>query len=355
MKMKKYNIKLSNGENAKLVEDNQIKILQSKKYNFIFDKKDGFFARWGETKEDDGDLELGLPEIADIEISTVCNGVGGICKFCYKSNRPVGENMTIDTFSKVLDKLPPSVTQVALGIGNIDGNPDLWNIMEYCHSKGVIPNITINGGRMNKELFDKLASLVGACAVSKYDKDTTYNAVKELTDRGLKQTNIHFMLSEETFDDALQTLKDIKEDERLKNLNAIVFLSLKTKGCAKDGFVQLSQDKFKLLVDTALENKISIGFDSCGSDKFLKSIEGSDKFDEMETMVEKCEATIYSSYISVKGDYFPCSFCEGDDWKTGLSVLECNDFLKDIWFNKKTKDFQNKLLGCNRNCPIYKI
>jgi MoaA/NifB/PqqE/SkfB family radical SAM enzyme len=349
-------IKLSNGETARLVEDANTKVLQSKNYNFIFNKSNGFFVRWGETKEDDGDLSVGLPEIADIEISTVCNGVHGICKFCYKENTPRGENMSLETFQTVLEKLPPTVTQVALGIGNIDGNPDLWNIMKYCHSKGVIPNITINGSRMNDELFDRLASTVGACAVSKYDKDTTYNAVKELTDRGLKQTNIHFMLSEETFDDAMQTLDDIKTDNRLQKLNAIVFLSLKTKGCAKTGFLQLSQDKFKALVDRAIDNNIPIGFDSCGSFKFLKSIEGRKNYKMMEAMVEPCEATIYSSYINVKGDYFPCSFATNTtNWEKGISVIDCDDFLNDVWNNEKTKEFKGRLLHCGRDCPIYKI
>jgi hypothetical protein len=264
--------------------------------------------------------------------------------------------MSFDTFRKILNKLPPSVTQIALGIGNIDGNPELWRIIDYCHIKGIIPNITINGGRMTSELYDKIASFIGACAISKYDKDLTYRAVKELTDRGLKQTNIHFMLSEETFEDAMQTLDDIKTDDRLKKLNAIVFLSLKTKGRAAEcGYTQLSQEKFTKIVDKAIENNIPIGFDSCGSTKFLKAIEGRSNYKMMETMVEKCEAAIYSTYISIDGAYYPCSFCENEDWKEGISVVNCNDFLKDVWYNEKTKEFKEKLLKCNRDCPIYKI
>jgi len=354
--MKKHTIKLINGEKATVLDDTTVKVLKSKNYNFIFNKLNGFFARWGKTKDDDGDFEVGLPEIADIEISTICNGVHGVCKFCYKSNTPKGENMSLGTFKIILDKLPPTITQVALGIGNIDGNPDLWGIMEYCLEKGVIPNITINGGRMTEELFDKLASTVGACAVSKYDKDLTYNAVEALTKRGLKQTNIHFMLSEETFDDAMETLKDIKTDERLKKLNAIVFMSLKTKGCAKSGFLQLNQDKFKQMVDYALENNVPIGFDSCGSFKFLKSIEDHKDYKKMAQMVEPCEATIYSSYIDVYGFYFPCSFATNTtNWEKGLSIIDCEDFLIDVWFNEKTQIFKKKLLKCGRDCPIYKI
>jgi len=104
---------------TKILDSPTKKILISKDYNFYFDKKTGFFARWGETKEDDGDLEKGLPEIADIEISTVCHGVGNHCKICYKANTGTGDNMSLETFEKVLDSLPLSVTQIAIGIGDL--------------------------------------------------------------------------------------------------------------------------------------------------------------------------------------------------------------------------------------------
>lgn len=354
--MKKYEIELINGEIATIIDKDKTKILKSENYNFFFNKETGFFARWGKTQEEDGNIELCLPEIADIEISTICNGVNGICKFCYKENNPKGKNMCLDTFKKVFNKLPHSVTQIAFGIGNIDGNEDLWEIMKYTRENGVIPNITINAARMTPELFDNMASTVGACAISLYDKELTYNAVKELTDRGLKQTNIHFMLSDETYDKALETLKDIKTDIRLKKLNAVVFLSLKTKGCAIKGFKQLKQEKFDDIVNYAMENNIPIGFDSCGSQKFLKSIENHKQYKNIETMVEPCEATIYSSYIDVDGKYYPCSFATNtEDWNEGISVINCDNFLKDIWFNEKTLIFKKKLLNCNRNCPIYKI
>ena len=164
------------------------------------------------------------------------------------------------------------------------------------------------------------------------------------------------MLHRDSFDAAIQTMKDIQTDPRLQKLNAIVFLSLKTKGNAKSGFVQLSQEKFTELVKYGLDNEIPLGFDSCGSTKFLKSVDGHSNFKEMETYVEKCESSIYSSYISVDGKYYPCSFCENiEGWEGGLSVLDCDDFLQDIWFNEKTQNFKKNLLSCNRDCPIYKI
>ena len=95
------------------------------------------------------------PEIADIEISTICHGIPPVgmdkpvpCKFCYKSNSGRGENMSLDTFKQIFHKFPRSLTQIAFGIGDIDSNPDLWNIMRYCRDNNyqfIVPNVTVNG------------------------------------------------------------------------------------------------------------------------------------------------------------------------------------------------------------------
>lgn len=362
--MKKTQIKFINGDIATIIDTDKRKTLISENYKFIFDKKTGEFARWGKTLEDDGDPNVSLPEIVDMEISTICHGVGTPCKFCYKSNTSKGEYMTFETFKKIFTKLPASITQLAAGIGDIDSNPDMWKIFDYCRNNDkntVIPNVTINADRMTSEYFDNLAKYCGAVAVSCYNKDLTYNAIKELTDRGMKQINIHFMISENTINDAYNVMHDMKTDPRLSKMNAIVFLSLKKRGNAKTGFTQLSQDKFNELSKYAIKNNIRFGFDSCSSTKYFNYLESdetlSDEFKtQMNQCVEKCESSMFSSYISCDGNYYPCSFCEGiEGWEDGLSVLECNDFLIDIWFNEKTQKFKEKLLSCNRDCPIYKI
>ena len=126
----------------------------------------------------------------------------------------------------------------------------------------------------------------------------------------------------------MQVLKDKLTDPRLAKLNAIVLLSLKQKGRAiVNDFNPLSQDKFNELVNFALGNNIGVGFDSCSAFKFIKSIEGRENQKQLEMFADPCESTIYSSYINCRGDFFPCSFAEGDgDWKEGISVLNCNNF-----------------------------
>lgn len=360
--MKKTEIKLVNGDNAILVEDAKVKVLKSPSYNYLFDKNNGFFCRWGKTQEDDGDLNLSWPEIIDMEISTACHGVGAPCKFCYKSNTSKGEYMTIDTFKKVFSKLPPTITQLAAGIGDIDSNPDMWKIFEHCRENGVIPNVTINGARMTPEYFDNLAKYCGAVACSVYDKELTYNAIKELTDRGMNQINIHYMISEQSVAGAYDVINDMQNDPRLSKMNAVVFLSLKQKGNAKTGYTQLSQEKFNDLCKYALSKNTRFGFDSCSSRKFFNYLDSdsslTDEFKKkMYECIEPCESSVFSSYVSVDAKYYPCSFCEGvnADWKDGLSVLDCNDFITDIWYNEKTQNFKKKLLSCDRDCPIYTI
>lgn len=352
--------------------DHQIKLVSSDIYNSFFDYTTGFFARCGKTIHDDPLFAEAGPEILDLEVSTICHGITGKgpCQFCYKANTGKGKNMSFDTFRTIFDKMPLNLSQIAFGIGDIDANPELFSMMNYCWANPqkhiVVPNITINGDRLTKEIIEKLTDLCGAVAVSHYDDDICFNAVKQLTDAGLKQVNIHQMISEETFNDAMRLIYKVKTDPRLKNLNAVVFLSLKTKGRGKS-FHPLNQNRFNQLLNHALLYEVIIGFDSCSSLKVFDSVkDDTEKYNIFKKYIEPCESTIFSSYINVDGLFFPCSFAEEsiDTWKyeDGLDVLHCHHFLRDIWYHPKTINFRNQLLlsakqnnhNC-RTCLIYKI
>ena len=348
-----------------IVDNIQMKCLKSDNYNFIYDKDSGFFVRWGKTEEEDPSYSLFGPEIVDIEISTICNGVNNKpCKFCYKSNSGRGYNMSLDTFKKVFEKLPKIVTQIAFGLGDLDANPDRYLIFEHCRANGVVPNVTINGDRLSDGEVKELVRLCGAVAVSRYEpKDVCYNAVKKLTDSGMNQVNIHHLVCEETYDQCLETVKDAVTDERLKGLKAIVFLALKQRGRGESFNPMRSTEKYRKLVDLAMEQKIAIGFDSCSASKFLKCMEGHKDYKQFEVSAEPCESTLFSIYIDVFGKAFPCSFLE--DSNKGVSVTNCEDFIKDVWFGEELSNFRKRLLvtaqsdnclvkGC-RQCPVYEI
>ena len=341
----------------KVLENDKYKTLSSERYNFVFNKKTGFFARWGRTKEDDPVYSPYSCEIVDLEVSTICSKG---CKFCYKGNTAKGKNMSFEVFKRIIDKLSDDkvACQIALGIGSIDACPELWKMMEYSRAKGIIPNITVNGEGITDEIADKLVSLCGAVAVSMYDKGKTYDTVKKLTDKGLKQVNIHFMLCEETYSQCIDLFYDSISDSRLKNLNAIVLLSLKQKGRAAIrmmstpwdvDFHSLNQLDFAALVDLAKDKNIPIGFDSCSCHKFLKAIEKYPDVKSLAMVAEPCESGLFSAYFNVDGKFFPCSFAEGTKgWEEGLNVEE-------FWGNSKIVKWRETLIKCGRVCPLYKI
>jgi MoaA/NifB/PqqE/SkfB family radical SAM enzyme len=333
-----------------IYENDSVKVLRSPEMNYLFNKKTGFMALFGKTQDEDPDFSPYGPTIADIEISTKCSKG---CKFCYKSNTPKGENMDLATFKKVLSKFNRTLTQVALGAGDIDANPDIWAIMEQCRASGVIPNITINGARMAPELFDKLASLCGAVAVSHYNDDECFNAVQELAKRGMKQTNIHALLSRESYDKCFDLIDKAATDPRLSGLNAIVFLSLKPRGRGTSLTPLRDVAAYRKLVEYATEKGISYGFDSCGANVFLEAMKDHPDYDRFEVLAEQCESWRFSTYIDVQGRMFPCSFsADGEGFDLTSDEIESID---QIWNSDKVSNWRCKLLGNCCNCPVYDI
>lgn len=342
-----------------IVENDSLKILKSDVINYIFNKVNGVSAVWGKTKDDDPEWCPFGPLIADIEITTKCFGASGkLCKFCYKSNTPYGKNMSFDHFKEIFKRLPDTLQQIAFGVdANCTANPDTFRIMSHCRENGVIPNVTV--ADITDDTADKLASLCGAVAVSRYDdKDICYDSVKRLTDRGMDQVNIHIMISEETYMQVLETLYDLMShrDPRLEKLNAIVFLSLKQKGRGS-GFTRLSTDKFNHIVKVCLKHNIPFGFDSCSAVKFLDSVKDHELYGQLKMVSEPCESSLFSIYIDVNGYVHPCSFCEGSSYwgDEGIKVLDYDKMI-DIWmFNDRFSDWRHNLLKNNRNCFEYDI
>jgi len=343
----------------KIKENKVEKRLISDTCNYYFRKDNGLMMTWGKTMEEDPEYSPYGPFILDIEISTICSGN---CKFCYKTNTEIGKNMSFETFKAIFHKMPRTLTQIAFGIGSIDSNPDLWKIMKYCRNNDyneVIPNITINGQRLTDEYANKLVKLCGAVAVSRYNSDTCYNAVKKLADLGLKQVNIHQLLCNETLDSCYKVINDWKIDKRLKDLNAIVFLLMKPKG-KRNRFHQLTSLKeYKKLIDYAFECNAPIGFYSCSALSFIRAVKNRENFKQLEMLAEPCESNCFSSYINVEGRLFHCSFTEGEDGWKGIDIINCNNFM-DVWNSPEVVKFRKLLMenhkkyGC-RSCPIFDL
>ena len=357
-------------------ENDKEKFFISPEYNYYFNKETGLFARWGADIGEDPEYSPFGCEILDIEISIngcpngrLVDGPNGgyrLCQTCYKDNTDgPPTNMSFETFKAILDKMPRSLVQVAFGISGVQTNPDFIRMMEYSREKGIIPNFTLSGIDLTDEIAEKCAKLVGAVAVSAYasNKNICYDTVKKFTDLGLKQVNIHLCTSSESLPFVYEVLNDRLTDDRLKNMNAVVFLGIKEKGRAKGKYTVLGLDEYKKLIEFCFKNKISIGFDSCSAPKFEAVVQELGLTEHEKTRLtacsESCESAIFSGYINVFAKWFPCSFSEGECGFEGIDVLTCTDFVKDIWHSDDALRFramlaENTECGC-RHCPIFEL
>ena len=212
--------------------------------------------------------------------------------------------------------------------------------------------------KKESETAVKLANMCGAVACSRYsNKNWCYDSIEKLTRNGLKQVNIHILLSAETLPWVYETIEDAKTDPRLAGLNAIVFLSLKQKGRGVH-FNRVSQEQYKEVVDKCFSTGISFGFDSCQGAAFLKTIKDRPDYKKIEQSVDPCESTRFSMYANARGDFFPCSFMEGvPGWEDGLSIAEAKTF-EEIWTHPRTEEFRKKCVECLNNkigCQYYDI
>lgn len=352
---------MENKTTATLKTENGVKKFRSESYNYNFDLTTGFFQRWGKTQEDDPNWSPFGPEIMDIEISEG-KGCPIVCPFCYKGNSKGNEavNMSFKTFKTIFKTFPKTITQIAFGITSVGSHPELFDIFEYCRINRVIPNVTVNGSDpLTDYQVKRLVGVCGAMAISVVwpNQEKGFDLIKRLTDAGLKQANIHFMISKQTIGNAYEVCKAIKNDPRLAKLNAIVFLGLKPKARGQS-FDVLPTDEYVKLVNYCLENEIPFGFDSCSCCRFMESVKtnktlSDDKKEKLMECAEPCESGLFSAYIDASGKYWHCSFGENREDSGGMDVTKIKDFTKEIWYHPKMTEWRTKLISIERECPLY--
>lgn len=341
---------------ARLIETKYFKYFRSPDYNYNFSKLDGLFYRWGRTYSDDPDWSPLGPEIADIEISV--NGCPNACPWCYKGNVNTSPtNMSIEQFDTLLSKYPRTLTQMALGITGVQTNPDFIEILQTCRNRGVVPNYTLTGIDLTDEIVDATVKLCGAVAVSCYDIELCFDTVARLKRAGMAQVNIHLLYHLDNILYVKDVLRRVSQDRRTQFLNAVVLLALKPKGRAQN-LVPINYNIFEDIVQYARTLEVPLGFDSCSAKKVLKYSQTLDKQTQLlyNLLVEPCESGLFSSYVNVEGKFFPCSFMENErGWKEGIDVLNCNNFVEDVWLHPRVKTWRNTLLDKDRSCPTWQI
>lgn len=94
------------------------------------------------------------PLFLDIEVTTKCN------LKCDKCARTIynmkSEDMVFDYFCEIIDSCVPLLRINFVGLGEPLMNPDIFRMINYCSSKGIITSLVTNGMLLNRDNSEKL-------------------------------------------------------------------------------------------------------------------------------------------------------------------------------------------------------
>lgn len=323
------------------------------KFISVFNPDTGFYVRTGILDEHGRDTGVepfmsSYPELLDIGIMQTCVCAKQCKVDCYqKAIDRTGANMSVDDFESILKQSEGKLFQCALGgAGDVDTHESFEDILSLCREYNIVPNFTTSGIAMTKEKADICKHYTGAVAVSEHFAPYTERALDMLMDAGVK-TNIHYVLSNKTIDDATEK---IKNDSFKDGINAVVFLLYKPVGLGRqENVLTASNPKVKRFFE-AVDNfngSCKIGFDSCtcpGIVNFSKKV-------NLDS-VDFCEGGRFSAYIDANMNMMPCSFGNQDrKWYVSLR----NHTIKEAWnsdvFERFRYSLRHSCEGCkDRSC-----
>ena len=330
-----------------------------KNFYSIFDTETGFYVRSGEFingKETNKDpFMASYPELLDVGIMQTCVCAKYCNVDCYqKAIDNTGSNMSLDDFESILKQSKGKLFQIALGgAGDPDTHENFEEILKLCKSYNIVPNFTTSGIAFTKEKAELCKKYCGAVAVSEHNADYTKKALKLLLEAGVK-TNLHYVLSSKTIDDAIDKLKN---DNFYKSINAVVFLLYKPVGLGKEEKILTTDNpKVKEFFSLIGKNNYSckIGFDSCSCPGIINY---SNNVNLMS--IDYCEGGRYSAYIDANMNMMPCSFAnQNPEWYTNLRLYTIQEAWNNDIFNKFRYSLSNSCKSCTQRefcaggCPL---
>ena len=340
-------------------------IIQDKQYHFFsaFDTNTGIYVRTGVFDRDGKDtgvdpFQASFPHLIDVGIMGQCiHGRTGLCEnagiACYQNGPYMkSPNMTVDDFRWIAEQCKGRTYQFALGgRGDPDQHERFEDILRICCENKIVPNFTTSGYGMTKEIAMLCKKYCGAVAVSWYRAPYTMNAIQLLIDAGVK-TNIHFVLSKTSMDEAIERLQ---HEDFPKGINAVVFLLYKPVGLGKsESVITVNEEKLEAFYRALTQaNLFRVGIDSCNVPGYLNF-----GYQILETSFDACEGARYSCYIGPDLLMTPCSF----DQKAQYAVQLRPKTLEEVWNGETFETFRQKMraacLSCNKRelclggCPL---
>ena len=332
-----------------------------KKFRFyeVFNEKTGEYCRSGvldDCLKDTGidPFMRSFPSLIDIGIMGHCVCANHCKVDCYqKAISRSGCNMSVYDYCTIMDQCRGKVFQVALGgAGDPDTHECFETILKRTVENNIVPNFTTSGIAMTSEKAELCKKYCGAVAVSEHNATYTDRALNMLRIAGVK-TNIHYVLSNQTIDQAIDRL----EHNYYCFANAVVFLLYKPVGLGKAEKVLRFDDPrlekfFRIIEEHPFSHKI--GFDSCSAPAIVNYTSNIDM-----NSLDFCEGARHSMYIDADMNAMPCSFGNQDSkWFVSLR----GHTIEEAWNSSVFNNFRNALLYsctsckdrtfCAGGCPI---
>jgi radical SAM protein with 4Fe4S-binding SPASM domain len=307
-------------------------------YNFTGDTGTGMTVRWGRSLDEDP-LFAPWPELADISIGNNCSKG---CEFCYKGSTEDGTVMSLDRYQFVLASLQSprwgNVFQVALGGGEPLEHPQFTRIIDATADRGIVANFTTNGMLLDRSLVRSIRWKMGALALSVRSIEDMDEKVTAMLKEENIRTNIHFILNNETIEEANEILKG-GFNGRLKGVDNVIFLTYKAAGRAGAEHNLAMDDRLMNFIGSVRGNRCSagVGFDACFVPLLLRHTSVN------PDIVDSCECGFFSVYIDEELNVKPCSFATGDDFTFNLERFG----MDQIW-NREYEVYRKKISDENK-------
>lgn len=321
---------------------------EDKKYNFyeLFNEKNGTLIRSSIIGTSQDATMRSFPELIDIGIMGKCDAAeAGLCRSagveCYQNAiNSRKSNMTITDYESIIKQSKNKVYQVALGgAGDPNKHEKIEEILVMTRDYGIIPNMTTSGYNILDHEIESIRKYCGAVAVSFYSRlerdgregnSVTIEAINKFVDAGCI-TNIHYVVSDETIDEAIYRLEN---DVWPQKINAIIFILYKPVGLGKKEKMVKADKRLYRFLDLATKKKHAyrIGFDTCFTPTLVKYGEVIDVMS-----IDACEAARFSMYIDSEMNAYPCSF-DNQEGKYKVSLKDKK--IIDVWNSEQFEQFR---------------
>ncbi len=325
------------------------------RFGVSFDPDDGTYFRTNVVDEAGRDtgrdaFMASFPHLVDVGIMGHCNhGISGRCAEsgidCYQSGALRSQpHMSVADFARIADECSGRAFQFALGgRGDPDEHESFRDILAIARSRDIVPNYTTSGWGMTAERATLTAHYCGAAAVSWQRAPHTLRAIRLLLDAGVT-TNIHYVLSTWTIDEAYRRLR---EGSFPAGINRIIFLLYKPIGQG-DGPGVLDAEDPRVRAFFSLFNSEEYcevaGFDSCAVPGLLQWAPAVDP-----ASIETCEGARFSAYITPDMHMTPCSFDQEGKWAVDLAHYS----LEEAWLGARFGAFRSHFRRACRGCALH--